>query len=259
MNRSKNDSTAHAVRARILAKGPDRLWTYADFSDLLDQNKNRMSLAAELSRHTKRGELTRIRRGVYYRPKIGVFGKTRPDPVALADATLRARGEDVVPTGIGIYNRLGFTTQVSNAVVRATSRRVPSALLRDTGVRLYTVRRPLTVQKGITPAERATLDALRDVDRIPGSTPADVVGRLAILIRSGDLNYRRLARFALAEPPRVRALLGAIGDAMSGSDSTHRALRRPVEDLRASLNPLTSFSITDLGDALKTAAAWRIK
>ena len=258
MNRTKDDSKAHAVRARVLDAGADRLWTYADFSDMLAKNVDRMALAAELSRLTKRGELTRIRRGVYYRPRMGVFGATRPDPVALADATLRTRGETAVPTGMSVYNRLGFTTQLSNTVARATTHRVPSGLLRENGVRLYTVRRPVAAQKGITPAERAALDAMRDVGRIPGSTPAGVVSRMATLIKSKNLDYARLARFALVEPPRVRALLGAIGDGLRNGDGAPSVAHRSVDNLKASLNPLTSYSIPGLRGTLRTAMKWRI-
>lgn len=261
MNRSKNDSLAHSIRARILAARDDQLWTYADFDDVDPSNMNRYALSATLSRLARNGHLVRVRRGVYYRPKVGVFGPTNPDPTALAQAVLRAGGDRPVSTGVSVYNRLGLTTQVSNAVAVATTRRVPSTLLRKNGVRLFTVRRPLGAQKGITSAERAALDALRDVDQIPGSTPADVISRMAALIRSGDLNFVRLAKFARAEPPRVRALLGAIGNALRDSGSVKRVPQYVLDHLRGSLNALTSFAVPGVGDVLpaSTVSAWRIK
>src|SRR5215211_337734 len=100
MKRAKDDSLAHAVATRVKTGGDDRLWTYADFP-----GANRTALAAALSRLVKAGELTRVRRGVYYRPKTTMFGMSRPDPEALADAILRARGEAPMPAGVSAFNR----------------------------------------------------------------------------------------------------------------------------------------------------------
>jgi hypothetical protein len=258
MNRSRSASVAHAVRARIERAGPDRLWTYADFPDIED----RMALAAALSRLARNGELVRVRRGVYYRPKPTIFGASRPDPEALVDAVLRHRGDTPVASGVGAYNRLGLTTQVPSVVTRATRRRGPRTAV--AGVRLHVSERPLEAQRGIRAEERAALDALRDVTRIPDAPPAAVLHRLGQLIRAGDLDYPRLTRFAGVEPPRVRALLGALGEELRARDSGTRTARRvptaAIEALRADLNPLTSFRLPGVRDALPHAAdAWRIK
>lgn len=253
MNKTKDESVAHRVRTRVKRADPDRLWTYADFA-----HWNRTAVAAALSRLARAGELTRVRRGVYYRPKATLFGPSRPDPTALADAVLRARGEVAMPSGASEYNRLGLTTQVSGAVTRATRRRVPH----DTvpGVRLYASARPLDAQKGIRPEERTALDAIRDITRIPDARPADILGRLSTLIRAGSLDYARLARFARAEPPRVRAVLGALGEELRHTNIRRRVPHELVKELRASVNPLTSFAIPGARDALPhTADAWRIK
>lgn len=253
MKRAKEDSIAHAVATRVRRGGDDRLWTYADF-----QGVGRIALAAALSRLARAGELTRVRRGVYYRPKRTVFGLSKPDPEALADAVLRARGEAPLPSGIGAYSRLGLTTQVSGAVTRATLRRAaPTAVGRVT---LYATPRPLDAQKGIRPEERTTLDALREITRIPDARPEDVLRRLGMLVRSGELDYVRLARFARAEPPRVRALLGALGEELRYADVGRRVPTEALDELRKSLNPLTSFAVRGARTALPhAAAAWRIK
>ncbi|HEU4565339.1 MAG TPA: DUF6088 family protein [Gemmatimonadaceae bacterium] len=253
MKRARDDSLAHAVATRVRKAGGDRLWTYADFPGV-----SRTALAAALSRLAKAGELTRVRRGVYYRPGKTLFGMSTPDPEALADAVLRARGEAPLPAGVGAFNRLGLTTQVPGAVTRATRR---SAAPADLGsVRLYTTPRPLDAQKGIRPEERAALEALRKITRIPDTRPRYVLERIGMLVRQGELDFVRLARFARAEPPRVRALLGALGEELRHGNVDMRVPTEVLEELRESLNPLTSFTVRGAREALPhAAAAWRIR
>ena len=252
MNRPRARSTAHAVRSRILRGGGDRLWTYADFPRL-----DRMAVAAALSRLARAGDITRIRRGVYYRPKGTRFGASRPDPATLVDAVLRQRGTRWVLSGPGEYNRLGLTTQVASAVTRATGSRVPRAPV--PGVAVYTAERPLGRQRGIRPAERTALDALRDVTRIPDASPGEVLRRLKALLRSRQLDFARLARFARAEPPRVRALLGALGTDLRAEGAARSVPASVLAALRAGLNPLTAFRLPGADGVLRHAAAWRIK
>jgi hypothetical protein len=253
MNRRKEDSIAHRVRSRIFRGGTDRLWTNADFP-----NANRSAVAATLSRMTKSGELTRVRRGVYYRPRKTIFGVMKPDPSALTDAVLRARGESSMPSGIGAYSRLGLTTQASGVVSRATLTRIsPNSV---PGVRLSTALRPLDKQKGIRTEERTALDALRDITRIPDAHPADILRRIGTLVRAGDLDFSRLARYAEAEPPRVRALLGALGERLRHTNVGRRVPLNVLKDLREGLNSSTKFHIRGVEDALgEVAARWQIR
>ena len=253
MKRAKDTSIAHAVATRVRKGGTDRLWTYADFPA-----SSRTALAAALSRLAKAGELRRVRRGVYYRPKMTAFGMSRPDPEALAGAILRARGESPMPSGLGAFNRLGLTTQVSGAVTHATRRRAAPASVG--GLRLYSIPRPLDAQIGIRSEERAALEALRNITRIPDAHPREVLERLLMLMRTGRLDFERLARFARAEPPRVRALLGAMGEELRITKRGPRIPTHVLQELHDSLNPLTSFVVRGAREALSHAAgSWRIK
>jgi hypothetical protein len=211
-----------------------------------------------LSRLAKTGELKRVRRGVYYRPRKTLFGLSKPDPIALADAVLRSRGEPTVPSGLGAYNQLGLTTQVSNVVARATLTGVAPASV--PGVRMHATRRPFDRQKGIRPHERTTLDALREITRIPDASPADVLRRISTLVRAGDLDFVRLARFAREEPPRVRAILGALGDRLRLEGAGRRAPKRVLTDLHKGLNPLTAFKLRGVREPLGSVASkWYLK
>ncbi len=253
MNRPRKHSIASLVRDRILRGGPDSLWTYTDFPGV-----DRLALAAALSRLTKEGLLIRVRRGVYYRPKATLFGTSRPDPERLVDAVIRQRGDRAVPSGVEHYSRLGLTTQVSGAITRAAHRRGPRNVVPGLPVRITS--RPLDRQRGIRPEERVALDALREVSRIPDSSPREVLLRLKTLIRSGRLDFVRLARFARAEPPRVRALLGALGDDIRADSPDCAAVPfDALESLREGLNPLTTYRVPGTSGVLKYATRWRIR
>lgn len=253
MNRPREHSVARLVRDRILRGGPDRLWTYADFPGV-----DRLALAAALSRLAKEGLLTRVRRGIYYRPKSTLFGTSHPHPEHLIDAVIRQRGDRAVPSGVEHYSRLGLTTQVSGTITRAARRPGPRKIVPGLSARIR--RRPLERQKGIRPDERVALDALREVSRIPDSSPRDVLLRLKTLIRIGHLDFSRLARFARAEPPRVRALLGALGEDIQEEGSERLAVpSNELESLRKGLNPLTTYRVQGAGSALKHGARWHIR
>ena len=98
--------------------------------------------------------------------------------------------------------------------------------------------------------EAALLDFLRRGGQTSELSPERTVRRtLALLSERG--RFDRLLRVADAEPPRVRAMLGAIGEQ---TGKTPAALRR----LRASLNPLSRFDFGLLA-GLSQARNWQAK
>jgi hypothetical protein len=100
-------------------------------------------------------------------------------------------------------------------------------------------------------AERAVLDALRDIKRIADTDEQSTIRRICELIGSNRVSYDRLVAISIAsEPPRVRALLGAIGEKIGASEST-------LSKLRKGLNELTRYHI-NVGAELPAAAEWNI-
>jgi hypothetical protein len=235
-------NVASTIRKRIAQAGPDTIWTYVDFAFLPP-----FAVAAALSRLAKAGVLRRVRKGVYYAPKATRFGMTSPDPGKVAAAILDRHGVAWKATGLPMYNALGLTSQVSPVTTLAVDRDVRSLKL-PPQIRIR--RRAAGALKQATAEERAVLDALRELRSIPGSPPEEVLHRIAGLFKSNALSFTRVARFAKAEPPRVRALLGAIG---AGLPAPQAAL----QSLRKSLNPMTRFRI-GVGHALPAAEDWNI-
>jgi Family of unknown function (DUF6088) len=244
---SKN-SIATKVRKRVEEGGEDRLWSYPDFHGL-----PLLAVAAALSRLSKEpdGLLRRVRRGVYYVPKKTRFGESKPELDRVMSHLLKHRGIAYAATGTAAYNGLGLTTQVSPKITYRVNRPVRSV---DPGRRFFNVRSvtisPSYEVEGLGSSELAALDAFKDLDRIPDATPAETVGRIMDLIRSGRLSLKSLVRLARHEPPRVRALVGAIG--------SHLGAAKTVARLKKSLNPLTNFAL-NVSSVLPNAAEWRIR
>ncbi len=236
------------MRKRIEEGGVDRLWSYPDFRGLPT-----LAVAAALSRLSKGPDslLRRVRKGVYYVPKKTRFGETKPELNRVMAHLLRHRGIAYSPTGTAAYNGLGLTTQVSPRITYRVNRPVRSV---DPGRNFFNLKsvtlQPSYKVEGLASSELATLDALKDLHRIPDATPADTINRIIDLIRSGQLSFKRLARLARHESPRVRALVGAIGD--------HIGAEKTVAGLKKSLNPLTNFEL-NLGAVLPNAADWHIR
>jgi hypothetical protein len=241
MNRTKQESVASEVEKRIFRHQKKTIWSFADFSDLPAS-----AVAAALSRLSRIGQLRRVRRGIYYRPRKTAFGESRPAAGTIADAVFSGRHS--IP--IRGYNRLGLTTQVANELHRAVDR--PTRIKPIRGIAVRTVTRPISHQKGIKGDERLALDALRNIRRIPDASTYSTIKRIKSLITNKQLSPARLTRYARTEPPRVRALVGAIVDDLGyrGPAVTH---------LRRTLNPLTSYRVKGLAGALTSARAWHIK
>jgi len=188
----------------------------------------------------KRGELDRVRKGVYYRPGRTVLGRSRPSPDSIVTYSSKTL---LHPAGITAANYLGFTTQnPARPEYASSASSAPRALA---GAHVYT-RRPR--REGLSERECALLEFLRDRARTSDLDPESTCARLLGML--GDpRTFAHLTKAAADEPPRVRAMLGAAGEQL-GKDE--RLLWR----LRASLNPLSRYDFGTLR-CLPTAARWQ--
>ena len=250
MNRTRESSIARKVLDRISRKGGDTFWSFADFSDL-----DALPVAAALSRLSREGLLKRIRRGVYYYPKKTSFGESKPDPEAALDAILKVTKATSVPGGSGAFHRLGLTTQMAGTMTRSADRRLRRRSV--LGVPVKIALRSKESLEDITPTERTFLDSLRHLSHIPDTSPEVTLERLRGLLTDGTVSFDRLAKSALNEPARVRALLGALAETVS--------LRKPalikakaLGRLRSSLNPLTTYRLNGAARSLKNHSRWNL-
>lgn len=196
-----------------------------------------------LSRLAKDGVLQRARKGVYYRPKQTVLGPSLPPATGVIAQTLRA---PLHPAGLNAANTLGLSTQNPGRPEFATPAPAPPTALR--GAVVHT-RRP--AQRGSLSAEDgAILETLRTRARFSDLPPRETVRRMVGLL-ADERRYGTLVEVAMAEPPRVRAMLGAIGEELGMPAQL-------LDRLRQSLNPLSRFDFGSLR-SLRHAEDWQAK
>jgi hypothetical protein len=233
-------SASNLIRHRI-ETGGERLWRLDDFRDLPFA-----ATAQALSRLCCKGEIERLSKGVYYRPRQTAFGKSRPNPSAIQE--IAGRRKPMFPSGLAAANLLGFTTQNAKRSEIATSATsLPRKLVGSDAV-IHT-RRPES-WASLPTADAALLDFLRQGGKSSELSPADTIDRtIALLAEPG--RFDRLFKVADTEPPRVRALLGAMGQQLGKSPA---AVRR----LRESLNPFSRFDFGTFS-GLPNAREWQAK
>lgn len=228
------------IRQRI-ERGGERLWRYADFSDL-----PQAAVAQSLSRLLRAGEIQRLSKGIYYRPRQTAFGPSKPNPATIR--RLAASDRPLFPSGISAAGFLGFTTQQpARTEVATTAPSLPRKLLGDETV--IHLRRP-EAWTDLSESDAALLDVLRRRAEASELSPEDTINRTLSLIGEKG-RFERLLKAAPSEPPRVRAILGAIGQQLGKSS-------KALQQLRASLNPLSRFDFGRLA-GLAYARHWHAK
>ncbi|MEK7270221.1 MAG: DUF6088 family protein [Planctomycetota bacterium] len=231
---------ADRVRRRIRLGG-ERLWRFQDFGNLPSA-----AVAQALSRLARSGQIERLSKGVYYAFRQAAFGRSRPNPAAVRH--LASRSRQFFPSGIGAANLLGFSAQNPNRSELATSgSSLPRKLVgRDA---LIHTRRPEGWSR-LTQTDAALLDFMRRGGRTSDLSPGETIRRVIVRLMEKGC-YGRLLKAANTEPPRVRALLGALGERM-GRD------RAKIARLKKSLNPLSRYDF-GLFSGLPNARSWQAK
>ena len=231
---------AATVRQRI-QRGGERLWRLEDFADLPGT-----AVVQSLSRLRRAGVLERLSKGLYYRCRQTAFGESRPNPADIQ--RLAGRRKKIFAAGITAANLLGFTTQnATQQEIATSSLSLPRKLIAP-GTTVH-ARRPEAWTR-LSDADTAMLDFLRRRGEASELSPEETVRRILELMSAGG-RFERLLAVSASEPPRVRAMLGAIGEQLGKGP---QVLRR----LRASLNPLSRFDFGVLA-ALDHARHWQAK
>ena len=235
-----DQQTMRQVRDRI-EHGGERLWRYEDFTGLPFT-----SVAQALSRLARSGLIQRLSKGTYYHSRQTAFGPSRPNPAALRN--LAARTRPMFPAGIAAANLVGFTTQnPSRPEIATTELSLPRKLIGADAI--VHSRRP-AAWKQLSQEDAALLDFLRQGGKSSELSSAGTIRKLLALFSHAD-RFERLMRVAPTEPPRVRAMIGAIGQQMGQNAATLAALRE-------SLNPLSRFEF-GLLTGLRYARSWQAK
>jgi hypothetical protein len=228
-----------SIRQRILAGG-ERFWNHQDLADYPSA-----TIAKTFTQLVKEGTLQCISKGHYYHPRPTRFGYSQPVRSELPYQLTQTR---VYPAGVNAANLLGFTTQNAiDGTFATTASSLPKAWLGQRA-KLFT-RRPST-WANLSTTEAALLDFLRSRGEWSDLSPAETNLQLLNHFRVPG-RFERLVAIAHAEPPRVRAMLGAIGQELKYAKDL-------LQQLRMRLNPYSRFEFGKLS-TLWYAQEWQAK
>lgn len=190
-----------AMRARrAILNSSGRFWRPGDLG--LPESTAQHLLAALVDR----GDLRRIKRGLYWRGTKTPLGMSPPPQEALVKQLAGTKAIGLA--GLSAANSLRLSTQVPRRAEYAVPCRAPG----PAGAVKFVSR---TARKGRTranlnPTEVAALEVLNDWERVIEVTPTEAMQRLARLVREGKIRPERVARAAITEPGPAKARLKAL-------------------------------------------------
>lgn len=211
------------------------------FKELTFPHEKFANVSVILSQKSMRGELVRIEKGAYYKPKkssLGLGSLPVYQDEQLKYLTNKLKG---YITGPYIYNKMGLTEQVPSVITIAMAGPVRNFLFKKLSVE--TVKSYVTgpVSDDILPYLRL-LDATKDIKKIPGRTEQDVYKLLKTkyFYHYDQPVLNKIVSLAVSYPPRVRKILSDILDDMDIS-----GLR---DELLQTIMPTTRFDLHYIKD-----------
>ncbi|MFM2259639.1 MAG: hypothetical protein RLZZ424_1629 [Bacteroidota bacterium] len=221
------------------------------YNNLRIAREDYTTAAKALERLQKQGVIKKVSKGVFYKPEQTVFGELKPDYSELLRSYLFENGKRIAyETGTSLYNRMGLTTQLAFRIKIASRGKrinINRGTLKADAVKSYAE---------VTDSNYETLgilDAFKDMKRIPDCSETQAVSRLSAIVKKlNDKQIASLIKYALLYPPRVRALVGAI---LENNGSKLRGL----ENLKASINPLTTIKLGLKETDLPNKSKWYIE
>ncbi len=235
---------ADIVKDKILSIPEGVVFTISDFAVAPQYD---MAVAKLLSRMVASGDLLKIAKGKYYRPKQTLLGEMKPVTSELVKDFLESDGRIIgYITGTQAFSAMGITSQISGSILIGTNK-----YRRPVKRGEYTVRF-LQQDNEITNENielLRILDAIKLIREIPSVSPNEACRSIISLVKELDSGKQaRLEKLALVYTSYVRAITGAIFE----------YLNIPAKALRASLNGVTSYEMPISESILPTKTNWRI-
>jgi len=223
------------------------VFTYEDF---YDEVKKKEAVIKALNRMADSGKIAKLSKGKYYKPEKTPFGELQPNQYQVVKDLMEEDGKVTgYLTGYGIYNELGLTTQLSNTI--QIGKNVVRPKLKRGKYTIRFVRQKNTITKENIPLLQI-LDSIRYIKKIPDTTIAKSAKRLKTIIRElPEEEKQTMVRLAKKYPPSTRAMLGAILEEVGDTQF--------LNALQKSLNPITTYNLPGISEALSTAENWNIQ
>ena len=235
------------IRKKIVAFPDDYVFRASDFEM---ESQNQSAVVKALNRMAATGEISKLSKGKFYKPRKTQFGELKPSAYQIAKDYIERDGKLIgYITGYSAYNALGLTTQISSYIQIGTnkSRR---AVKRDKYTISFIMQQNTITKKNIEILR--ILDAVRFIREIPATTPNEACIRLKEIIKDlNDEQKEMLVKCSLKYTNYVRALCGAILEDI-GYDGNS------LDNIRKSLNGVTNYHLPISESVLSTKQNWRI-
>ena len=240
-------SISKEIRKKIVVFPDDYVFKASDFEM---ESQNQSAVVKALNRMAATGEITKLSKGKFYKPRKTQFGELKPSAYQIAKDYIERNGKLIgYITGYSAYNALGLTTQISSYIQIGTnkSRR---AVKRDKYTISFIMQQNTITKKNIEILR--ILDAIRYIREIPATTPNEACIRLKEIIKDlNDEQKEMLVKCSLKYTNYVRALCGAILEDI-GYDGNS------LDSIRKSLNGVTNYHLPISESVLPNKQNWRI-
>lgn len=206
--------------------------------------------AKALERMIKKGVISRASIGLFYKPKKTAFGMLRPNEEELLKPYLFSKGKRIAYiTGNALYNRMGLTTQVPKTIKVASMNKRIATKIGSVQVK------PVKSYVEVTDDNYSLLellDVLKDFKKITDSDKEQAFRFMLQKMKElSSTKRQRLVQIAIKYPPRVRALTGALLNELSP--------KRPIEELKKGINPLTIYKFGISKKQLSNLEYWNLR
>jgi len=237
-------SIAKLTRNFVESMDEAKLFTYNDIP-----SDNKKTVAIELSRLYKKGIIKKVSKGKFYKPKRRAFGEIEPSSSEKISSYIDSSSDEIAyETGLNSFRQLGLSTQVAKTTTIATKRAYKKVKIDN--IQIKFVPKRVDVSKDDIFLVQI-LDALKDIKKIPATTPEQAFISLKNIITNLSKNKQiKTAQYAMKYTPRTRALLGAILKDIGIWEEAYQ--------LKQTLNPMTKYKIGISKDILPSKEYWNI-
>jgi hypothetical protein len=219
-------------------------------SDFPVESGKQASVNRILNNMVAAGEIRRLSKGRFYKPKVTPFGELPPDTYQVVKDLIEKNGKITgYITGYSAFNDFGLTTQVPFSL-QIGVRNEKKAIKRDV-YQISFIKQQNSITKDNIPLLRL-LDCLRFFKNIPDALPNNTCKRLLYLFSQLDrTQVAKIKKLALKYNPSTIALLGAILQTINEDEETSILLNK--------LNPQTSYKLGISKEILHNQEKWYIK
>lgn len=236
-------SVAKVTRNFVDSIDEAKLFTYDDVP-----SDNKQTVAIELSRLYKKGIIKKVSKGKFYKPKKRVFGEIEPSSDEKISSYIGASDDIAYETGLNSFRQLGLTTQVAKTTTIATNK--PYKKIELDNIKIKFVPKRVDVPKDDILLVQI-LDALKDIKKIPDSTPEKAFVYLKEIIKKLSREQQiKISQYAIKYTPRTRALVGAILKEIGLWEQSFK--------LKETLNPMTKYKVSISKEILPSKEYWNI-